>query len=123
MSAIITKATNAVNSVVAKSSQLAQTAVYWGKVSAEVGKVIYQKEGLAPPTQKEFQTVFQNALGFVKSPEQQKKLLAAVSNFKPTKEAVAKGAIYGTQLLACFSVGEIIGRRKVFGYPAVGIHH
>lgn len=123
MSAIVTKATNLANSVVTKSTQLANCAVYWGKVTAEVGKVVYKKEALAPPSQKEFQTVFQNAVNFIKSAEQQKKFIAQASAFKPTKECTVKAAVYGTQLLAFFSLGEIIGRRRVFGYPAVGIHH
>lgn len=122
MSAIVTKATNTVNSLVAKSTQLANCAVYWGKVSAEVGKVIYKKEGLAPPSQKDFQTLYESALKFAKSSQQQKKFLEDVAAFKPTKECVVKAGVYGTQLLAFFSIGEVIGRRKVFGYPSVGIH-
>ncbi|CAK7894380.1 ATP synthase subunit g, mitochondrial [[Candida] anglica] len=123
MSAIIAKATGFVNSTVAKSTQLANCAVYWGKVGAEVGKVIYKKEGLAPPTTKEFETVFQNAVKFLKSGEQQKQFLEKAAAFKPTKECAVKAGIYGTQLLAFFSVGEIIGRRHVFGYPSVGSNH
>ena len=122
MSAIVTKATNTVNSLVAKSTQLANCAVYWGKVTAEVGKVIYKKEGLAPPSQKDFQTLYNSAVKFVKSGEQQKKFLEEAAAFKPTKANTVKAAIYGTQLLAFFSIGEIIGRRKVFGYPSVGVH-
>lgn len=120
MSAIINKATGFANSLVTKSTQLANCAVYWSKVGAEVGKVVYKSEGLAPPSQQQFQQVYQNAFKLIKSPQQQKELLAKASQFRPGKECAAKAAIYGTQLLAFFSVGEIIGRRSLFGYPAFG---
>lgn len=123
MSAIINRATSIVNGVVTKSTEAANVAVYWGKVGAELGKVIYKSEGLAPPSTQQFQQVYQNALKFVKSPEQQKELLVKAAQFKPTRENGVKAAVYGTQLLAFFSIGEIIGRRKVFGYPSVGAHH
>lgn len=123
MSAIINKATSAVNSLVTKSTQLANCAVYWTKVSAEVGKVVYKNEGLAPPSTQQFQQVYQNALKFIKSPQQQKEFAQKAAQFKPNKECAVKAAVYGTQLLAFFSVGEIIGRRHVFGYPSVGHHH
>lgn len=123
MSAIITKATNTVNGLVNKSTQFVNCATYWGKVSAEVGKIVYKSEGLAPPTQQNFQQVYQNAFKFIKSPQQQKDFLAKAAQFKPTKECAVKAAVYGTQLLGFFSVGEIIGRRSVFGYPSVGSHH
>lgn len=123
MSAIITKATNTVNSLVNKSTQFANCALYWGKVSAEVGKVVYRSEGLAPPSTQQFQHVYQNAFKFVKSSQQQREFITKAAQFKPAKECAVKGAVYGVQLLAFFSVGEIIGRRHVFGYPAVGSHH
>lgn len=123
MSAIVTKVTNVTNSLVAKSTQLANAAVYWGKVTAEVGKIVYKAEGLAPPSQKQFQQVYQTAWKSITSPQQQKELLAKVTQFQPTKDNLAKGAVYGVHLLAFFSVGEIIGRRSVFGYPSVHSEH
>ena len=123
MSAIVNKITGLTNSAVAKSTQLANCAVYWGKVTAEVGKIVYQKEGLAPPATKDFQTVFNKAVGFLKSSQQQKQFLDKAVAFKPTKADATTAAVYGVQLLAFFSLGEIIGRRKLFGYPAVGGHH
>jgi F-type H+-transporting ATPase subunit g len=123
MSAIINKATSVVNGVVTKSTEVANCAVYWSKVGAELGKAIYKSEGLAPPSTQQFQQVYQNSLKFVKSSEQQKQFLVKAAQFKPSKECGVKAAVYGTQLLAFFSLGEIIGRRNVFGYPSVGAHH
>ncbi|KAK6203204.1 protein associated with mitochondrial ATP synthase [Scheffersomyces amazonensis] len=123
MSAIVTKATSFVNGIIAKSTQLTNGAVYWGKVTAEVGKVVYKSEGLAPPSTVQFQQFYQSAFKFIQSPEQQKAFLQKAIKFRPGKECAVKAGVYGTQLLAFFSVGEIIGRRNVFGYPAVGAHH
>lgn len=123
MSAIISKATGLVNSVTTKSTQLLNKSVYWAKVSGEVAKIVYQKEGLAPPTSAQFQQVYQNALKFIQTPSLQKEFLIKASKFQPTKECAAKAGIYGVQLLAFFSLGEIIGRRSIFGYPSTGAAH
>lgn len=122
MSAIISKATGLVNSAVSKTTELANCAVYWGKVGAEVGKVVYKAEGLAPPSQQQFLQVYTNVLKLVQSPKQQKELLASAAKFSLNKETGVKAAVYGTQLLAFFSVGEIVGRRSLFGYPSAGHH-
>ena len=66
MSAIVSTVTGFVNSAVNKSTQLANRAVYWGKVGAEIGKFVYKAEGMAPPSQVEFQKVYSNFLNFVK---------------------------------------------------------
>lgn len=120
MSAIINKATGFVNSAVAKSTQLANAAVYWGKVTAEIGKVVYKSEGLAPPSQAQFKQVYESWFKTLKTPAEQKKLLEGATKLQLNKETVAKGAFYGLQCLAFFSVGEIVGRRSLFGYPSVG---
>lgn len=123
MSAIVTKATGFVNSVISKSAQLTQQAIYWGKVTGEVSKIIYQKESLSPPSSAQFQQVYNNAVKFIQTPKLQQEFVSKAINFRPTKASVYKAGIYGTQLLAFFSLGEIIGRRSVFGYPSVGGHH
>lgn len=123
MSAIITRATGLINNTIAKSTQLANQAVYWGKVGAEVGKIVYKQEGLAPPSTAQFQQVYNNALKFIQTPSLQKEFLQKAANFKPTRECAVKAGVYGTQLLAFFSLGEIIGRRSIFGYPVEHSHH
>lgn len=123
MSAIVTKATGIVNSAVSKSTQLVNQTAYWAKVGAEVGKIVYQKEGLAPPSVAQFQQVYSNAFKYLQTPSLQKQLFDKAVAFRPSKECVYKAGIYGTQLLAFFSVGEMIGRRSIFGYPSVGGHH
>lgn len=120
MSAIISKATGFVNNIASKSTKLANTVTYWSKVGAELGKTVYKQEGLAPPNVQQFQQVYQNAVKFVKSSSQQQAFLEKVSQFQPNRANGIKAAVYGTHLLAFFSIGEIIGRRKIVGYPSFG---
>lgn len=124
MSAIVSKATGLFNSAVAKSTLLANCAVYWGKVSFEVGKLVYKQEGLAPPSQAQFKQVYNGFVKFLKTPAEQKAALEAVTKFQPNKQNLSQLGIYSVHILAFFSVGEIIGRRSLFGYPvASGEHH
>ncbi len=85
----------------------------------EVSKQIYAKEGLAPPKLKDFEVVYkklyQQALQYTQQPQ---KALDLTKNIKFTKDNVYKYGAYAIQLLGLFSLGEIIGRRKVFGYPS-----
>ncbi|OBA20633.1 hypothetical protein METBIDRAFT_78960 [Metschnikowia bicuspidata var. bicuspidata NRRL YB-4993] len=120
MSAIINKATGLVNTAVAKSTQLANCAVYWGKVGAEIGKTVYKAEGLAPPSLAQFKQAYEASLQFLKTPAQQKALQQKVMSLPMNKDTLTKAAVYGIHGLAFFSVGEIIGRRNFFGYPALG---
>lgn len=120
MSAIINKATGLLNTTVAKSTQLANCAVYWGKVGAELGKTVYKAEGLAPPSLAQFKQAYEASLKFFKSPAQQKALKDKVAALPLNKDTFTKATVYGIHCLAFFSIGEIIGRRHFFGYPALG---
>lgn len=120
MSAIINKATGLINTTVAKSAQLANSAVYWGKVGAEVGKAVYKAEGLAPPSLAQFKQAYEASVKFLQTPAQQKALQEKITSLPLNKDTFTKAAVYGIHGLAFFSIGEIIGRRSFFGYPALG---
>ncbi|KAG7195889.1 ATP synthase subunit G atp20 [Scheffersomyces spartinae] len=113
---------SAVGKLTSSLTKLSNATVYWSKVAVEVGKIVYKKEALAPPSSQQFQQVYQSWIKFVKSPAQQKQFLEQAGSFQFSKACAAKAAIYGTQLLAFFSLGEIIGRRHIVGYPSVGGH-
>ncbi|KAK9457330.1 mitochondrial ATP synthase g subunit-domain-containing protein [Dipodascopsis uninucleata] len=104
-----------VNSLVATAKSIADQSIFWAKVTAEVGKQIYLKEGLAPPTVAQFQSTFtslySSALPYIFSPEKALGLLKSINT-----TSVIKYSCYGIQVLGAFSLGEIIGRRKVVGY-------
>lgn len=125
MSAIISKATNFVNNAITKTTELTHCTIYWSKVTAEITTTVFKKEGLAPPSQAQFQEVYKKAVATFYSPEKQRELYHKVLSIKPTKENAAKFGVYGVHLLGFFSLGEIIGRRSIFGYPTRSIvaHH
>ncbi|EGW32498.1 protein associated with mitochondrial ATP synthase [Spathaspora passalidarum NRRL Y-27907] len=120
MSAIVSKVTGFVNCAIQKSTQLTNCAVYWGKVGGELAKAVYKKEGLAPPSVQEFQNFYANIFKTIKSSSQREAIANKVFNFQPGPQCAVKAGVYGIQLLAFFSVGEIIGRRQLVGYPHFG---
>lgn len=104
-------------------SNIINNATYWAKVTGEVSKQVYTKEGLQPPSIAEFQKVADCAtkLGtqFIKDP---KTVLETVSKNAQgtTKNEYLRYLAYFIQIVGFFSVGEIIGRRNVVGYKT---HH
>lgn len=108
--------------VTSKATSLATKSVYYSKVVGEVSKQVYLKEGLQPPSVADFQKVYtqlyKQALEFAFKPKQ------ALSMFKNVqKNEVLRFGAYGVQLAGLFSLGEIIGRRKVVGYTNYSAHH
>lgn len=59
------------------------------------------------------------ALSFIKSQQQQKEFIDKAMKFRPTKEVGAQAGIYGIQLLAFYSVGNYVGE-KIGGLIPVG---
>ncbi|CAN3358146.1 ATP synthase subunit g, mitochondrial [Diutina catenulata] len=123
MSAAVTKVSNAVSGLIAKSTQLTKCAVYWSEVGLELGKTVWKKEAMSPPTIEQFNQVYANAFKFLKNPQAQKQAMDKAAAFKPTKDCLVKGGVYGIQLLAFFSIGEMIGRRSITGYPKAHAEH
>ncbi|CAI5756430.1 unnamed protein product [Candida verbasci] len=122
MSAIVSKASNILTSIVNKSTGLLNSTIYWAKVGGELSKAIYKHEKLSPPSFKEFESVYQQALKLIKSPKDQEKLFQQLKQYKPTQQHLVQVGVYGIQLAAFFSVGEIIGRRQIVGYPKPSHH-
>ena len=117
MSSAALKASSAVSGLIAKTTHLTNAAVYWSKVTFDLGKIVWKREQMNPPSVEQFQQVYQKAFKWLQSPQQQKEWLQKVAQIKPTKDTIAKGTYYGVQLAAFYSVGEMIGRRLISGYP------
>lgn len=111
------KATSAASNLLTTARGYLNCAVYWAKVTAELGKYVWVKEGLAPPTLQQFKQVFTvdllKAFKSVKSTAPQQ-YLDIVKGWN--KDAYVKGGAAVIQLLGLFSLGEIIGRRHIYGY-------
>lgn len=109
-----------VTGITEKISSSVSQASYWSKVILEVSKQVYKKEGLAPPSISEFQAVYKKlyaqALEYANAPQK----LLELTKVKVVKDDVIRYAAYGVQLFGLFSLGEIIGRRQIFGYPTFG---
>lgn len=104
-------------------SQIANQATYWAKVSGEVAKQVYVKEGLAPPSVGEFQKVADCATKLAQQAAKDPR--GTVATFVKTAEGQSKTDVlrylaYFVQIVGFFSLGEIIGRRNVVGYKS---HH
>lgn len=102
--------------------ELVKTTTYWSKVGLEVAKQVYVKEGFSFPATSEFQNVFKSlkdkSVSAVKRWSDEPHLL--IDSIKAINCGhVIKYGSYGVQLAGLFALGEIIGRRKVVGYP----HH
>ena len=104
----ISKTTNFVTKATEKT-------VYYGKVTAELSKQVYSKEKLQPPTLQDFKTVYSQiwkcGLERVTSPK-----AAANCISSAPMDVYLKCGAYGIQILGCFALGEVIGRRKLVGY-------
>ena len=96
-------------------TKAAEKTVYYSKVTAELSKEIYLKEKLQPPALQDFRNVYSQIwkCGFdrVTSPK-----TAANCVSKTPMDVYLKCGAYGIQILGCFALGEVIGRRKLVGY-------
>ncbi|CAI4053704.1 hypothetical protein SKDZ_16G2840 [Saccharomyces kudriavzevii ZP591] len=109
---------NYASGLVSKANLLSSKTLYYGKVGAEISKQIYLKEGLQPPNIAQIRSVYSNiykqSLNFVLKPTE---ILSFLKNVQ--KNELLKYGAYGIQLIGFYSVGEVIGRRKLVGYK----HH
>ena len=53
----------------------------------------------------------------------QQKLIEQAKAYKPNAQDAVKYGVYGIQLAGFFALGEIVGRRQIFGYPKLGEAH
>ncbi|GAV54370.1 hypothetical protein ZYGR_0AL01020 [Zygosaccharomyces rouxii] len=108
--------------LLSKTGVLATKTVYYGKVGAELSKQVYLKERLQPPSIDEFKRayvgLYQRGLFYASRP---KDVINLVKAFK--KDDYIKYTAFFVQLLGFYSVGEIIGRRKLVGYKDYNNHH
>ncbi|CCD26131.2 F1F0 ATP synthase subunit g NDAI_0G03540 [Naumovozyma dairenensis CBS 421] len=100
---------------IGKTNALMQKSMYYGKVGAELSKTVYKQEGFQPPKIGEFKKVYCNI--FEMGKHYMNKPQAFIGLVKGAgKNDLIKFGAYGVQLLGFYSVGEVIGRRKIVGY-------
>lgn len=109
------------------------TVVYYSKVGAEVAKIVFRGQNMAPPPVSTFQTYFQNALNAAKNPgallssaSQTASSAASAASQQPSavaqrlrnlnKASLVAGGVVAAECLGFFTVGEMLGRFKIVGY-------
>lgn len=108
--------------IASKAQTYTTKTFYYSKVVGELSKQVYLKEGLQPPAISDFQSVYtklyKQALDLALKPRQSLSLFKNIQ-----KDSVLKYGAYGVQLAGLYSLGEVIGRRKVVGYTNYAAHH
>lgn len=101
--------------LLSKSSLLASKTLYYGKVGAELSKQVYLKEKLQPPSVSDFKRaylgMYYKGLYYATKPNEFIALVRAIK-----KDDAIRYSAYLVQILGFYSIGEIIGRRKLVGY-------
>ncbi|ODV97968.1 hypothetical protein PACTADRAFT_31383 [Pachysolen tannophilus NRRL Y-2460] len=112
-----------VSGITEKLNGLKDSTLYWSKVIAELSKQVYLKEGLSPPNTTQLQSVYkslyESSLKLVENPKALLEYLKTVPD-KITKNTVIEYSSYAIQLAGLFSLGEVVGRRKLIGYHSYG---
>ncbi|KAH6692625.1 ATP synthase subunit G [Plectosphaerella plurivora] len=109
------------------------TVIYYSKVGAEVTKIVFRGQKMAPPPLSTFQSYFGNAAQSLKNPSallntasQTASSAASTATQQPTailqrlrnlnKASLVAGGVVAAECLGFFTVGEMIGRFKLVGY-------
>lgn len=91
--------------------------IYYGKVTAELAKLIFQGQKMSPPSVATFQAFYQNAWSALRSGTLFQSPQTIVNNIRNISTAqLATGGVVAAELVGFFTVGEIIGRFKLIGY-------
>jgi len=111
--------------------------IYYARVGLELSKLVFQGRGLSFPSRKVWEQYYQQTLELVtKSVKDRKVIKQEATKIVGPPETLwsrvrglngaqlAGGAIVSVELLGLFTVGEIIGKRKLVGYRGpVESHH
>ena len=104
--------------------------LYYARVGLELSKLVFHGQKMSPPPMSTFQVYYQKLVQNLRYPSS---LLGASSSLNPqvllnratnvSKSDVAAKAVLLAELLGFFTVGEILGRRKLIGYRGEVAHH
>ncbi|KAL7270869.1 ATP synthase subunit G atp20 [Rhizina undulata] len=112
--------------VIRKVEVLIPPTIYYSKVALELSKLVFKGQKMAPPDLATFQSTFTPLLTALKSPVESLSYLSTfVRSLRTvTKAQLATAGVLGAEVLGFFTIGEIIGRRKLIGYRGdTAAHH
>ncbi|KAK6350317.1 hypothetical protein TWF696_006548 [Orbilia brochopaga] len=135
----INKAPASSNKLIGAVQSYIPHVVYYSKVAAELGKHIYRGRQMSPPSLEAFQTFYRPYVGPLLNPAnwwgQIKSIRPSISKLpdpetawnraqKISREELTNYAIVAAECVGFFTVGTMIGRRKIVGYRGgVREHH
>ncbi|KAF8242139.1 hypothetical protein K440DRAFT_619185 [Wilcoxina mikolae CBS 423.85] len=96
--------------------------IYYGKVAIELSKLVFRGQKMTPPDLATFQSTYRSLL----DPKTLNTFACSAIESVRTmnKKDLAFLGVLSAEILGFFTVGEIIGRRKLVGYRGVpNAHH
>ncbi|KAL2220609.1 putative mitochondrial F1F0-ATP synthase g subunit [Thermoascus aurantiacus ATCC 26904] len=116
--------------VIAFVDSLIPPTVYYSKVGIELAKLVFKGQNMAPPSLATFQSYFQSLLNTLRNPSALKninfpnpqQIIARILNPDRYMKELAFYGVTAAEILGFWSVGEMIGRRKIVGYRGEPAH-
>ncbi|KAI5781426.1 mitochondrial ATP synthase g subunit-domain-containing protein [Geopyxis carbonaria] len=95
--------------------------LYYSKVAIELSKIVFRQQKMTPPDM----AVFQSTLKSLMNPQYllQVSRNAIASVRTASRQELATVGVITAEIIGFFTVGEIIGRRKLVGYRGKTAHH
>ncbi|KAK5016083.1 ATP synthase subunit G atp20 [Cryomyces antarcticus] len=113
--------------------------VYYSRVGLELAKLVFQGQKMSPPSMQAFQTYMQPMINAVRHPASMFTQTVQSSTAQPSSimsrmrnvdnQSMVAAGIVLAEAIGFFTVGEMIGRRKIIGYhtaapaPDAQVHH
>jgi len=107
--------------------------VYYTRVGLELSKIVFQGQKMAPPSISQFSSYLQPVTNAMRNTNNFRSTFAsAAKTYSPehilsrvrniSRGEVITGAVIVAELLGFFTVGEMIGRRRIVGYAGKEEH-
>jgi len=92
--------------------------IYYSKVALELSKIVFRAQKMNPPDWSTFQSTFQATFRPLLNPANAVNYARQFVTFarSASQKELAYFGVLGAEILGFFTVGEIVGRRKLIGY-------
>ncbi|KAK4990600.1 ATP synthase subunit G atp20 [Elasticomyces elasticus] len=145
LSKVTTAATNTVSSIGGRTGRLINyvqslipPTIYYSRVGLELAKLVFQGQKMSVPSMSHFQSYTQPIMHAMRNPGSlfnqaantagsPTSMLSRLRNFD-SQQMISTGVV-AAEVIGFFTVGEMIGRRKIIGYnsrepaPEAQVHH
>ncbi|KAG0642573.1 mitochondrial ATP synthase g subunit-domain-containing protein [Tuber brumale] len=108
--------------------------IYYARVAKEFSKLVFYGQKMSPPNVETFQKTFSPIIDMLKNPRALMNLVSTSPALKPTSildqlkqftpKEYAQAGVLTAEVIGFYTVGKMIGRRKIVGYRGGnGDHH